>query len=207
MLFAFAASYYYLTRIQPLISELSELESRETALLLQLKKKNDEEKALTKQRASDGQILESLKTFESYLKPEALGKTQIINEINSLRNNYGVSDGNTAYRTIVADATTDENGNLTAASTANASELNIYPAFGMETTVIGDYQSLRRFIADLERSKQFLIINSLSFQGEAERGRRPGLQPGIGQRQGQGQLVDPVAVPVSLKIELDTFFR
>ncbi len=205
MIFAIAASYYYLTRIQPLNSELSRLESRETELLLQLKKLNTEEKKFAEQRANDGKILESLNSFESYLKTEDRGKTQIINEINSLRNTYRVSDGVTNFRTIEADATTDETGNPTSASLANINDLKIYPAFGMETTVVGDYQSLRRFLADLERSKQFLIINSLTFQGEAEGTRRHGGQPGI--PQGQGQLIDPGAIPVSLKIELDTYFR
>jgi len=211
MIFAIAASYYYLTRIQPLNSELSRLEGRETELILQLKKLTTEEKKLAEQRANDSKILESLKNFESYLKTEDSVKTQIINEINSLRNAYRISDGDTNFRLSEVDATTDRNGNPSSASLANIKELKLYPAFGLETTVVGDYQSLRRFLVDLERSKQFLIINSLTFQGEEERGRRPALQPGIpqgqGQGQGQGQLIDPGAVPVSLKIEFDTYFQ
>jgi len=213
MLFAVAASYYYLTRIQPLNSELSRLESRETSLLLQLKKLKSDEEKLKEQRANDGKILESLKTFESYLNSEERGKTQIINEINALRNTYRINDGDTNFRPIEADATTDANGNPKIAATTNINEFKIYPALGMETTIVGNYQSLRRFLTDLERSKQFLIINSLTFQGEAERVRRPVLQPGFpqgqgqGVGQGQGQLIDPGAIPVSLKIELDTYFR
>jgi hypothetical protein len=206
LLVAVSASYYYLTRIQPLNSELSRLESRETALVLQLTKLKKESDKLAEQKANDGKILESLKAFENYLKTDKSGQTQIINEISTLGKTYRVSDGDMIFRPAEPDATTDANGNPTrVAAISNISELKIYPVLGIETTILGDYQSLRRFLTDLERSKQFLIINSLTFQGEAEGVRRPA-QPGF-QGQGQGQLTDPGAVPVTLKIELDTYFN
>jgi hypothetical protein len=210
LLVAVSASYYYLTRIQPLNSELSRLESRETALVLQLSKLKKESDKLAEQKANDGKILESLKNFEDYLKTDKDGQTQIINEISTLGKTYRVSDGDMIFRPAEPDATTDANGNPTRAALSNISELKIYPVLGIDTTIIGDYQSLRKFLADLERSKQFLIINSLTFQGEADQGeaesvRRP-VQTGF-PGQGQGQLTDPGALPVTLKIELDTYFR
>ncbi|MFN9741836.1 MAG: GspMb/PilO family protein, partial [Acidobacteriota bacterium] len=80
----------------------------------------------------------------------------------------------------------------------------IYPGMAIDTTVIGDYPNLRRFIAALEQSRQFLIINSLAFQGEGDKVRRETAKLG---NAAPVELSSPDSVPVSLKIELDTYFR
>ncbi|MCI0663013.1 MAG: type II secretion system protein M, partial [Acidobacteria bacterium] len=141
--------------------------------------------------------------FEKYLKPDERGMTQLINEIDSLGKTHQIIVGGSSYRVIEPAATTDENGNpLPQALTKE--KVDIYPVLGIDTNVIGDYRNLRRFIADLEQSRQFLIINSLQFQGEADKVRRPAT--GSGKTQ-QVQLSGPEAIPVSLKIELDTYFQ
>jgi hypothetical protein len=95
----------------------------------------------------------------------------------------------------------DENGNLKLQSNRNKAP-KIYPNFSIETTVVGDYPNLRGFLSDLERGKQFLIVNSLSFQGGDDRILRQ-LEKG-GKKI---ELSSPEAVPVSLKIELDTYYQ
>ena len=67
--------------------------------------------------------------------------------------------------------------------------------------MIGDYSNLRRFLSDLERSKQFLIINALTFQGGDDKVAR---QLAKGGKQIQ---VSQDSLPVSLGIELDTYFQ
>jgi hypothetical protein len=80
----------------------------------------------------------------------------------------------------------------------------IYPKMGIETTVIGDYPNLRRFLGDLEKSQQFVILNALAFQGEADRVRQAAGNPSSLTRL---ELGSPDSVPVSLKIELETYFQ
>jgi hypothetical protein len=102
-----------------------------------------------------------------------------------------------------AEPTTDESGNPLPPKQSGGKEVTIYPTLGVDTTVIGDYPNLRRFLADLERSRQFLIISSLAFQGGDDK-----LTRAIAKTGKQIQLSSaPDAVPVSLKIGLDTYFH
>ena len=110
--------------------------------------------------------------------------------------------GDSNYRVEEADETQlDENGNPKPRPNRDKKP-KIYPNLGVETTVIGDYSNLRRFLSDLERSKQFLIVNSLAFQGGDERIARQLTKGGK-----QPILNSPESIPVSLKLELDTYFK
>jgi hypothetical protein len=200
-LFAAFVAYFYLTRVQPLNSEVARLKNRESELRVNLKRLNNDEKKRAEQAANSEKILESLNRFENYLKPDQRGMTQIINEIDSLGKAHKILVGDASYRVAEPQEGADENGNPKPQTAGNDKKSNIYPALGVDTTVIGDYRNLRRFISDLERSKQFLIINSLTFQGEADKARQ---NPGKAQ---QIQLSSPESIPVSLKIELDTYFQ
>jgi hypothetical protein len=100
-----------------------------------------------------------------------------------------------------ADAQFDENGNPKPQPKRDKKP-KIYPNLGVETMVIGDYSNLRLFLSDLERSKQFLIVNSLAFQGGDERLVRQLARSGK-----QSQLESLGAIPVSLKIGFDTYFQ
>ncbi len=201
LLFVAIVAFLYFTKIQPLNSQVTRLQDRERLLRLQLDKINIEERRRLEQAANAERILESLSSFENYLKPDERGTTQIINEIDSLGKRYQVVLGEASFRPLEADATTDENGNPVPRTAINRGDLQIYPVLGIDTTVTGEYPNLRRFITDLERSKQFLIINSLQFQGE-DRVRRS--TPVRGQ---QAASSSPGTIPVTLKIEFDTYFQ
>lgn len=201
LLFAAFVAFFYFTKTQPLNAEVARLQNREVELRASLNRLSNEEKKRIEQAANSEKIIESLNRFENYLKPDQRGMTQIINEIDSLGKTHKIVVGDASYRVAEPEATTDENGNPKPQTATNDKKTNIYPALGIDTTVIGDYRNLRRFLSDLERSKQFLIINSLSFQGEADKARQ---NAGKGQ---QIQLSSPEAIPVALRIELDTYFQ
>jgi hypothetical protein len=210
LLFVAIVAFLYFTKVQPLNSEVSRLQARERLVRLQLNKINIEERRRLEQAANAERILESLNSFESYLKPDERGTTQIINEIDSLGKRYQVVLGEASFRRLDADAATEENAGPASRSVINRGDLQIYPVLGIDTTVSGEYPNLRRFLSDLERSKQFLIINSLQFQGE-DRGRRSAPQAAAGAgSSGKGQQAtssNPGTIPVLLKIEFDTYFQ
>jgi Type II secretion system (T2SS), protein M subtype b len=209
LLFVAIVAFLYFTKVQPLNSQVTRLQDRERLLRLQLDKINIDERKRLEQAANAGKILESLSVFESYLKPDERGTTQIINEIDSLGKRYQVVLGEASFRRLEADATTDENGNPVSQAAIKRGDVQIYPVLGIDTTVTGEYPNLRRFISDLERSKQFLIINSLQFQGE-DRVRRSTPQVAAGGSPSRGQQAGssaPGTIPVTLKIEFDTYFQ
>ncbi len=205
LVFVGAAIYYYVSKVQPLTSELSALKSREAEIRKQIEKANTEETKRQKQAANAETILASLKGFDQYLKQDERGMTEIINEVDVLGKKYGVLTGDSTYRVAEAEPLLDENGQpiQQKPGSKNDDAQKIYPVLGIDTNVIGEYPNLRRFLSDLERSKQFLVINALTFQGESDRVRREAQKSGTQKL----QLSAPDAVPVSLKIEMDTYFQ
>ena len=202
---AFAAfvAFFYFYKVQPLQSELAARKAREQDMLGKLGKIKTDEQKRNEQASNAEKILDSLDRFQAMLKPDERGMTQIINEIDALGKTHKVYAGDASYRATEAEPTTDENGNPLPPQKVAEKKINIYPTLGIDTTVVGDYPNLRRFLADLERSRQFLIINSLAFQGGDDKLARALAKGGK-----QIELSSaPGALPVSVRIELDTYFQ
>src|SRR5262245_16349064 len=202
VLFASAVALFYSYKVLPLSYTVSARQRQIQDLKAQIKKLDDREKERLAQASNAERILESLSDFESRLTPDERGMTQIINEIDALGVTHKILVSDSTYRVEVADEPQfDENGNPKPRPNRDKKP-KIYPNLGVVTTVIGDYANLRRFLSDLERSKQFLIVNSLTFQGDDQRIARQLARGGK-----QLQLSSPESVPVTLKIELDTYFK
>lgn len=200
--FVGAIVFYYFSKVQPLSSELSQLKTREAQIQSQIDKVNTDEKKRNEQAANAEAILASLRNFDLYLKQDERGMTEIINEIDSLGQKHGVLTGDSSYRVAEAEPLADESGQP-AQQKRDDEDRKIYPSLGIDTNIIGEYPNLRRFLTDLERSKQFLIINAVNFQGESDAVRRAAQKSGSQKL----QLSSNDAVPVSLKIEMDTYFQ
>jgi hypothetical protein len=205
LVFIGAIAFYYLTKVQPLQSQLDALVERERLATEKIKRLNSDEQKRQQQASNAEAILASLTTFEIYLKPDERGMTEIINEIDLLGNKHKVLTGDSSYRVAEADLPPDqqvgENGQPK--QKTNEDKQTIYPALGIDTNLIGEYPNLRRLLGDLERSRQFLIINSLSFQGESEKVRRDAQKSGKQKLEPSSQ----DAALVSLKVEMDTYFK
>jgi len=202
MIFASGVALFYSYKVLPLGYMVAARQRQIKDLKTQIEKLNTEERKRRDQASNAEKILESLSGFESRLTPDDRGMTQIINEIDALSSTHKVIAGDSNYRPEAADEPQfDENGNPKPRPNKDKKP-KIYPNLGVETTVLGDYSNLRRFLSDLERSRQFLIINSLTFQGGDDKIARQLAKGGK-----QIQLSSAESVPVSLKIELDTYFK
>jgi Type II secretion system (T2SS), protein M subtype b len=198
----FVAGFYFY-QVQPLYGELEARKTREQETLGKLSKIKTDEQKRVEQTNNSEKILDSLSRFQAMLKPDERGIAQIMNEINELGKTHKVYAGDASYRVTDAEPTTDENGNPLPAQKIAEKKINIYPTLAIDTTVVGDYPNLRRFLADLERSRQFLIINSLAFQGGDDKLVRALAKGGKQIELGSA----PGALPVSVKIGLDTYFQ
>ena len=202
ILFATAVALFYSYKVLPLGYMVSSRNRQIEALKAAIRDQDDKEKKSLAQASNAEKILESLSGFESHLTPDERGMTQIINEIDALGATHKVQVGDSNYRVEAADEPQfDEKGNPKPRPNRDKKP-KIYPNLGVETTVIGDYSNLRRFLSELERSKQFLIVNSLAFQGDDQRVARQLAKGGK-----QPVLNNPESIPVSLKIGLDTYFK
>ena len=196
---------FHLLRVQPLAEEITALENRIKDQTARFERQNREQKQQQDQVANAEAILVSLQRFESSLKPDQRGMTLLMDEIDQFGKTHRIVVGDASYRLDEATPLTDAEGNpLPEQQGSQEKQLMIYPKMGIETTVIGDYPNLRRFLGDLEKSQQFVILNALAFQGEADRVRQAAGNPSSLTRL---ELGSPDSIPVSLKIELETYFQ
>jgi len=118
----------------------------------------DEEHS-TQQRADA--IATSLDKFETAsLVRSDEGRMALYGELNQLITKNGLRNTSGPSYTALDPIGTK----VTAGSSANTKWQSVYPGVGVTVTVEGSYQNLRRFIQDLERTKQFVIINEVELQ-------------------------------------------
>jgi Tfp pilus assembly protein PilO len=225
-------AFYFLNSAQPLRSRLSELRAREKALQNQIVDDKTKMQLLNEQRDNRDKILDSLSSFERRLHHRNVGITAVIDEVNQLAKANRVEAGDISYR---SDAPAPLPGQATPGASPGTTPTpvitqrdklpTVYEGLGIDTTVEGDYHDLRRFIAALERSRNFVIINAIALQSIDEKLRNKmsnlelGDQPnpgnpavpqrgqGPGMNAGGGGASDaPTRIVVSLKIEMETHF-
>ena len=117
--------------------------------------------------------LETLATFKStYLKPFSSGRIALIKEINALakKNNVTLTSGidmGASAGEAEGDQATEKKS---ASKRKNAEELlNAFPSVTFRFTVFGQYPNLRAFISEVEREKQFVVINSVNLTNQEAR--------------------------------------
>jgi Tfp pilus assembly protein PilO len=107
------------------------------------------------------QITTSLSEFESnFLPRQDLGRMELYEELNQLIIKNGVR--NTAgptYTELEPEGTKQASGKNVATRWQS-----FYPGVAVMVTVEGQYENVRRFIRDVERSKQFVVINEVELQ-------------------------------------------
>ena len=209
ILFALTVIYFYAAKVQPRQAELDGLEARERAAHTQLLDAAGKRKKLEAQRANSTRIIDSLLDFERRLNDRPRGTPAIISEVNNLARQHRATTENYSYRTTAVEV---DNPESPSSARRDDRQLSVYSSLGIDTTVVGDYQDLRRLIGAIERSRQFILINAVAFQGEAERPGRssapvvlpaPGAPPVVQASRPE----TPGGIVVSLKIEMETYFR
>jgi len=140
-------------------------------------------------------ITHSLATFENTgLVRQDKGRMGLYADLNELivKNGLRNSSGPTYSPLEPAGAKT------TVGKSATAKWQSAYPGIAVDVTVEGQYQNVRHFIQDIERSKQFIIINQVELQRANENsGSQVAGEGGTGSR---GSLV-------SLQLNMATYFQ
>ncbi len=106
-------------------------------------------------------VVASLGEFETkYLLRQDRGRLHLYEELNQLiiKNNVRNTSGPT-YTTL---DTTD--AKAASGKSVVTKWQSFYPGINVMVTVEGQYQDIRRFIHDIERSRQFVVINQVELQ-------------------------------------------
>lgn len=227
--FAATVGYFYYHTTQPLNARLEYLEQQKKKLTTDIKDEGEKKKSLDEQRNNAKEIVDSLGDFEVRLRNRKTGIPAIIDEVTQLAKAHRVKADGLSFQTAEAEPLPGDDKASPSASPksvfrANQDKmLNVYEGLGIDTTVEGDYHDLRRFISALERSRNFVIINTIALQSVDEKAgskfrtikgglNNPAMggmpQPGMPQ---PGMPPDamggaPTKTVVSLKLEMETHF-
>jgi len=149
---------YFLVPARSNVSSLNEDKARLQTNLQTLKGVVNKDQN-TKEQVD--KIAASLEEFETgyLLRPEQ-GRMELYDELNQmiLKNNLR----NTAGPTYTALEPTGTKA--VAGKSITTKWQSFYPGTAVMVTVEGQYQDVRRFIRDVERSKQFFVINQVELQ-------------------------------------------
>ncbi len=112
-------------------------------------------------------ITQSLDAFESSgLTVASRGRMDLYDSINQLMKKNGLRNtSGPTYTPLDPTGTKTETGGAKATSSKWQS---IYPGIAISVTVEGQYQNLRRFIREIETSRQFVVINSVELERATE---------------------------------------
>lgn len=148
---------YYFTTLKPEQDRLARVEKQleqQQAVIITRKLPNE-----TTQRDIVREALDSLESFKGqHLKKRNQGIITLFKEINAVaaKNGVKLSSGISMRDEMTRGAVQDESRSKSAEAI-----LNQFASVRMDFTVAGQYQNLRSFISELERNKQFIIIDSI----------------------------------------------
>jgi Tfp pilus assembly protein PilO len=185
----------YLYFVIPARSRVTSLDSEKTRLQANLQTLQG---VVSKGRDTQGQvdhIAASLSDFEtSYLLRPDEGHMQLYDELNQLivKNGLRNTSGPT-YTPLDPTGTKAIGGKSTTTKWQS-----FYPGVAVMVTVEGQYSDIRRFIRDLERTKQFVIINQVELQRANENNAPASADEGGSNSRGS---------LISLQMNMTTYFQ
>ena len=187
-------SYIYF--LVPARSRRETLQSERTRLQSQLRSSQEIIRKGQDTQSSVTKITESLDEFQSYyLSSAGQGRMGLYGELNQLIRKNGLRNtAGPAYTPLVSSTTKQSPGETRSASTKWQS---VYPGIAVSLTVEGQYQNLRRFIRDLEVSKQFIIVNAIELERATEANSAASLDGANAPRNSL----------VSLRLDMATYFQ
>jgi Tfp pilus assembly protein PilO len=138
----------------------------------------------TEERVAE--LASSVGSFEARLPNETIGKTALYQRINGLIAAYGLV--NTAGPLYAPLAMNDQNrGQQTEAEKGRSKFVSIFPGVYVTMTVDGSYQNIRRFINEIERSEQFVVVSAVELEPSENKDKLDNTQPPTQPQQPTGQ--------------------
>jgi hypothetical protein len=167
---------YYFSSLKPEQDRLrvieAQLDAQQRSIIANTKTPGAEATSVEDQAKT---ALETLETFKgSHLKPFSSGRIALIKEINALakKNNVSLTSGiDMGASGGEANAEGLQASEKKSVSKRRKSEdlLNAFPSVSFRFTVFGQYSNIRTFINEVEREKQFVVINSVNLTNQEAR--------------------------------------
>jgi hypothetical protein len=227
VLLALLTVFLYLYLFVPARSRLNSAQLERDRLQGQLRATEDSFRDTTSTKEAIDKINASMEDFESnWLIGSSSGRMSLYTELNDLIRNNGLRNTSGPTYSTLEPLGTKPQVQATAGAQSNAKWQSVYPGIAVTVTVEGPYQNIRRFVREIETSRQFLVINAVELEGVTQNsigqgpvetetrtqpsrsGRTP---PGIAPGRTPAILGAPPAsqrgAMVSLRLDMATYFQ
>lgn len=195
----------YLYFLVPARSRVASLEGDRKQLQTNLQTLRGVVKSDQNTQASVDTIATSLAKFETdHLPRQDQGRMQLYDELNQLIIKNGVRNtSGPTYTPLEPQGTT-----MTGSKNIATKWQSFYPGVAVMVTVEGQYENVRRFIRDVERSRQFVVINEVELQ-RARDTNAPVSAEGVATESGQpaAEGTGSRGSLVSLQLSMATYFQ
>jgi hypothetical protein len=135
---------------------------------------------------------------EDHLTPFGSGRITLINELNALTRKHGLQLTSGIDMATEAEVDAGADGDPKDKAGKGIDLNKVFPSMFVRVTVFGGYKSLRGFLAELERNKQFLVIDSVGLVNQE-------LKTPTGR--GRGQVSESGSSGIALTVEVWAYFR
>lgn len=190
---------YYFLALAPVLDRLATVQKEAADQLKLIAAQPPTAHGAPSQKQQIQAAKDSLATFEAdHLKPMAQGRIDMINEINQVARTDNLHLGSgIEMRVTYRAASSVDSESQGSKKKKEIESLDVFPRVQFHFVVRGEYKDLRKFIRDLEASKQYIIVDSVNLS-TAE------------QRQGRGGKGAAPVVPgsgLSLTVAMNAYFR
>jgi Tfp pilus assembly protein PilO len=188
----------YLYFLAPTRTKLATLQLERARLQTQLRNSQEVVSQGQSTESTVQSIEQSLDAFENnHLLGASSGRMSLYDSLNVLIRKNGLRNTSGPTYTPLEPAGTKTT--TSGGRSANTKWQSVYPGIAISLTVEGPYQNLRRFIREMESSKQFVIINSVELERSTETNNAPAAD-GTAAGGARSSLV-------SLRLEMATYFQ
>ena len=189
--------FSYLYFLLPARSRLQAARTDKTQLQANLEKSKSIVSHDQSVQQTRDKLAESLQHFETVgLVDATRGRMDLYEDLNRLIIKNGLR--NTSGPNYAA---LDPAGSKTPGKTTNTKWQSVYPGMAVDLTVEGSYQNIRRFISELENSRQFVIINQVELQRAMQNNSPVDAATAVSPETGSRASI------VSLQLNLATYFQ
>ncbi|MBV9960097.1 MAG: hypothetical protein JO360_16850 [Acidobacteria bacterium] len=187
MLLAVIFSYFYF--LTPARARLKVIETERANLQDRIRAAQPGVDLNASPQSTVDEINQSLEKFESEsLMQRDQGRMDLYGQLNAMMRKHNLRNTAGPVYTSLA-ALGGPGAPAIAAKTGSARWQSLYPGISIAVTVEGPYANLRRFLREVEASKQFIIINAVELEGVSDANSQTG------------------ATLVSLHVDMATYFQ
>jgi hypothetical protein len=154
----------YFLAVVPSNREVERVRAEGDQLQHDLTSANSKYGTITNTETQVAKLISSVNDFELHsLAPASSGKNALYQRINSLITGYGLTN-TSGPDYIPLEAPDQDAGKQTEEDRGRAKFRSIFPGIYITMTLEGPYQNLRRFINDIERGNDFVVVSAIELE-------------------------------------------